>query len=323
VGALATLMVAAGCASSSPRATPAHRGTTTTAPPASSSTTAPPTSTSGRPSTTTAPPTTTTTAPQSPPQAGWAPIATTPTGVAVDGQTYTSPDGSQVTLARFRASQVHYALHVGSTDPPGGTSVPGAPGPAITAQEQPVLLAAFNGGFLAGAGAEGFEENGQVLEPLQAGLASLVIDANGNAQVGVWGQNVPTAGEQVVSVRQNLNPLVAGGQPAPDVQAVGDWGATLGGGAAVARSALGQDAQGNLIYAGSTSALPSDMAAALIQAGVVTGMELDINPEWVQLAVASTPGGALNAGVPGQSRPADQYQQGWTRDFVTVLYAPH
>jgi hypothetical protein len=48
-------------------------------------------------------------------------------------------------------------------------------------------------------------------------------------------------------------------------------------------------------------------------------MELDINPEWVQLAVARTPGGRLRAPIPGQVRPPTQYLTGWTRDFITVL----
>jgi len=48
-------------------------------------------------------------------------------------------------------------------------------------------------------------------------------------------------------------------------------------------------------------------------------MELDINPEWVQLDAASSPGGPLTAAVPGQHRPAAQYLTGWTRDFIAVL----
>jgi hypothetical protein len=48
-------------------------------------------------------------------------------------------------------------------------------------------------------------------------------------------------------------------------------------------------------------------------------MELDINPEWVQMDVASSPGGPLKAGIPGQHRPATQYLTGWTRDFIAVL----
>jgi hypothetical protein len=48
-------------------------------------------------------------------------------------------------------------------------------------------------------------------------------------------------------------------------------------------------------------------------------MELDINPEWVQLDVARVPGGHLTAAVPGQNRPADQFLVGWSRDYITVL----
>jgi hypothetical protein len=67
------------------------------------------------------------------------------------------------------------------------------------------------------------------------------------------------------------------------------------------------------------STTPADLAAALVAAGAVIGMELDINPQWVQLDAAPTPGAPLAAQVPGQNRPADQCQVGWTRDFVEVL----
>jgi hypothetical protein len=192
-------------------------------------------------------------------------------------------------------------------------------GATIGPDESLVLVAAFNGGFETSTGAGGFELNGQALIPLETGYASLVIDANGLAQVGIWGQGPPAPGEQVASVRQNLPPLVAGGQPSPEITNISAWGATLGGGAVVARSSLGEDSAGNLLYAASMDALPSDLATALIGAGVATGMELDINPEWVQLDAAPTPGAPLVAGIPGQNRPSDQYQVGWTRDFITVL----
>lgn len=262
----------------------------------------------------------TTTAAPSPAQAGWAVLSTVPSGVAVDQRRLTLADGSAVTILRFRAGQVRYALHVGSQDPP-TNGVPLGPQAqsAIGAAEQGQLLAAFNGGFETSTGAGGFEVDGRILTPLRPGLASLVIDASGSARVGVWGQDVPAPGEQVQSVRQNLVPLVASGQASPQVGDVAAWGATLGGGPAVARSALGQDSQGDLLYAASMAALPADLADALVQVGATTAMELDINPEWVQADTAPTPGAPLVAAVPGQHRPADQYQQGWTRDFVTVL----
>jgi hypothetical protein len=67
------------------------------------------------------------------------------------------------------------------------------------------------------------------------------------------------------------------------------------------------------------STTPADLADALAGSGARIAMELDINPEWVQLDTARRPGGPLSAAVPGQNRPADQYLVGWTRDFITVL----
>jgi hypothetical protein len=112
---------------------------------------------------------------------------------------------------------------------------------------------------------------------------------------------------------------VANGKPTAAAYDWRLWGATLGGGAYVARSALGQDAAGQLVYAASMSAVPADLARALADSGARIAMELDINPEWVQLDTATRPGGRLRADVPGQSRPAGQYLSGWSRDFVTVL----
>ena len=67
------------------------------------------------------------------------------------------------------------------------------------------------------------------------------------------------------------------------------------------------------------STTPEDLAQVLARSGAQIGMELDINPEWVQLDTAGTAGGALSPGVPHQNRPATQYLTGWTRDFITVL----
>ncbi len=291
-----------------------------TAPSAPKTTGVPPATTSTVPptTTTTVPPTTTTTIEQ--PQPGWAPVSMVGAKIAIDEQTVTGPAGGQVTVFRIRAGRASFRLHVGSSDPPVG-SAPISPGsgPAIAADEAPLLLAAFNGGFNSSTGVGGFEVDSQVLVPLVAGMASLVIDADGSARVGVWGTTVPVAGEQVVSVRQNLPPLVSGGQPSPNIGDVSAWGATLGGGTTVARSAVGEDALGNLLYAGGMSLQPADLAGALVSSGAVTAMELDINPEWVQLAWAATPGAPLNAGIPGQNRPANQYQLGWSRDFITAL----
>jgi hypothetical protein len=228
-------------------------------------------------------------------------------------------DGSLVTVAVFRGP-VRYVLHNGSLDPGYAAAVRGVQaGPAIGDAERKHLLAAFNGGFKLGVGAGGYEQEGHVISPLLSGYASLIIDRSGRGRIAVWGDGAPAAGEAVYSVRQNLQPLVERGRPTAAASDWYEWGATLGGGEDVARSALGEDGAGDLLYAGSMSASPMDMAQALAGKGARIGMELDINPEWVQLDIAPRPGGALRTAVPGQNRPADQYIWGWSRDFITVL----
>lgn len=261
--------------------------------------------------------TTTTTAPEQP---GWTTLSVGPHGIAIDERTYPQPDGTQVIVARFLHDHVNYGLHIGSQDPPtGGAPLGPQSGPAVSAAEAPLLLACFNGGFKVAAQAGGTMSSGTTLVPLRSGVASLVLDTTGRAQIGVWGSTVPTPGEQVANVRQNLPPLLLDGQPAADVADWQAWGATLGGVPRVARSALGEDASGNLLYAGAMAALPVDLADALVSAGAKTAMELDINPGTVHLETAATPGAPVVARIPGQNRPADQCQVGWTRDFVTVL----
>jgi hypothetical protein len=230
-------------------------------------------------------------------------------------------DGAHVTVAVFLGS-VRYVLHNGSADPGPAASGLVRAGPAVTGTERGQLLAAFNGGFKLSAGAGGYMQEGHVISALRPGLASLVIDRSGQARIGVWGHGLPAPGEAVYSVRQNLRPLVRNGRPTAASADWTVWGATLGGGAYVARSAIGQDAAGDLMYAASMSAVPADLAAALAGHGARTAMELDINPEWVQLDAAGRPGGTLAAEIPGQYRPPGQYLAGWTRDFFTVLAPP-
>ena len=230
-------------------------------------------------------------------------------------------DGALVTVATF-LGPVRYVLHNGSADPGPAASGVVRAGPAVTGAERRELLGAFNGGFKLSAGAGGYMQEGHVISPLEPGLASVVIDRSGQARIGVWDRGLPAPGEAVYSVRQNLRPLVLNGRPTAASADWTMWGATLGGGAYVARSAIGQDAAGDLMYAASMSAVPADLAAALAGHGARIAMELDINPEWVQLDAAGAPGGALIAEIPGQYRPADQYLAGWTRDFFTVLAQP-
>ena len=241
-----------------------------------------------------------------------------PVGPRVTVSRVRTADGSVLTVAVFGGS-VRYVLHNGSQDPGPGYAALVRAGPAVTGAERSRLLAAFNGGFLMRSRAGGYEQEGHVFRALRHGLASLVIDRSGQARIGIWGVDLPLPGEAVYSVRQNLWPLVVNGQPTAQAARWWRWGGTIGHTEYVARSALGQTASGELLYVASMSTTPEDLAVALARSGARIGLELDINPEWVQLATARAPGGSLTAAIPGQVRPATQYLTGWTRDFIAVL----
>ena len=223
-----------------------------------------------------------------------------------------------MTVAVFRGP-VRFALHYGSADP--GRRYAGLlqAGPAVTGTERQGLLAAFNGGFLLSSHSGGYVQEGHVIRGLRYGLGTVVIDRFGRARIGIWGEGLPVPGEIVYSARQNLGPLIVSGRPAANVDLWHQWGGTLAHAEYVARSSIGQDAAGDLIYAASMSTIPADLASALLRNGAVGAFELDINPEWVQLDTAGQPGGPLTAAIPSQVRPANQYLTGWTRDFFTVF----
>ncbi len=185
----------------------------------------------------TPPPSATSTTPV-PAQPGWTPVSTLATGVAIDERAITTPGGASVTLIRFRAGRIVFALHCGSQDPPtAGLALSVGAQPRIAATERAVLLGAFNGGFKVSAHAGGVEIDGHVFSPLVAGMASLVIDTNGAAHVGVWGATTPGPHETVASVRQNLPPLVIGAHPSPTISTTAAWGDPLHEVALTARSA--------------------------------------------------------------------------------------
>jgi hypothetical protein len=223
-------------------------------------------------------------------------------------------NGSNVVVMRADVYTTRLVLHAGYVDPGGDGWIAG---PAISAAERQDVLAAFNGGFRLNLGLGGFLVLGRGSGTIAPGLASVVTYADGTSDIGAWGQNVPAPGKRVISVRQNLGLLVNAGQPAADVDQYGPWGATLGGGFAVARSGLGIDRYGNLLWAGSTFATPRTIAMALIQSGAVRAMQLDINPMWVG-AFAFPNLTTQQILMPGQYNGLGTYLNPYSRDFFSV-----
>jgi hypothetical protein len=227
---------------------------------------------------------------------------------------------SGVTLLRFDQRLVHLALHAGSSEPEGQGW---AYGDRIGASEIHLVVAAFNGGFKLSYGSVGFVSGGRVAVPLTAGLASIVTYSNGTTQIGSWRQGVPTRGLKIASVLQNLHLLVDHGVVASNASSCVNacWGNTLGGGADVARSALGISREGQLVWAAGTSLSPAMIGQALANAGVVRAVELDINPEWVAgyLYLHHSGGPTPVPVVPGQLGIPGRLVASYSRDFFTIL----
>ena len=227
---------------------------------------------------------------------------------------------SGVDLLSFDQRVVSLHLHSGTID--AGASG-WRYGPDITGSELSRVVAAFNGGFRLDLGSGGFESYGRVGAPLRAGLGSIVTYKNGTTDIGSWNGQVPAAGQQVASVRQNLALLINHGQTASSVSCITCWGATIGGEAAPARAALGITADGHLIWAAGENLTPAALAGALLGAHVVRAVELDINPDWVAAffyAHQSVDGRPVPLPVlAGQTTIPGDYLVPWSRDFFTVV----
>jgi hypothetical protein len=228
-----------------------------------------------------------------------------------------SPSG--IAMLSFQQPEVQLRLHSGTID--AGTRG-WRYGPIIAGLEREHLVAAFNGGFRLNVGAGGFESYGRAAAPLGYGLGSIITYTDGTTDIGSWHQEVPAPGRTVGSVRQNLSLLIDHGTAAPTLDCLSCWGATLGGAIDPARSALGIQANGHLVWVGAEHATVTALADALLSAGVVRAVELDINPEWVAGYLYGHGGGSRPPApvpvIPGQQGIPGQYLAPWSRDFFTI-----
>lgn len=186
-----------------------------------------------------------------------------------------SSNGSPAYVAWIDHTRTRLALYPGLYEPPGATPR----GPAsIPASQRWRLLATFNGGFKASTGAGGFVVNGRAYEPLKPGMGTVVAFRDGTVNILSWQGRTPVGA--LVLARQNLPPLVWDGKPSARAGDNGLWGATLGGGSAVWRTAVGVTKAGDLVYAAAGGQTAASLARLMIGIGAVRAIQLDINPEW-------------------------------------------
>ena len=222
--------------------------------------------------------------------------------------------GTVAYVAWIDHTRTTLALYPGTLEPP--TASPRGLGEVPSGQRWR-LLATFNGGFKANAGAGGFLVNGVADEPLLDGMGTVVAHPNGRVDIVSW--HGPRTRRNLELARQNLPLLVNGGRPSANVDNVSAWGLTLGGGAAVWRSALGIDAQGDLLYVAADAQTPASLAHLLIRVGARRAIQLDINPEWPSFIAYRHRGGRdPRKVVPNPQEGIDRWLVADTRDFFAV-----
>lgn len=240
-------------------------------------------------------------------------------------QTYLHPDPAApsviANVVRFDQSELR-TVYVPGTREPGGTW---AWRSEIPRRERPRTVAAFNAGFKFRHTRGGvYTEGRHAVRPLAPGLASLVVDTDGRADVVAWpGASALTP--QVASVRQNLALIVDDGRPVPGLSKDrgGNWGTRRSQFQYTWRSAIGVDGTGRLVYAAGRQMTLMQLARAMVDAGAVRAMQLDIHDgvisfNWYRPDQRSPLGVDASKLMPSMQRPATRYLATDQRDFFLV-----
>jgi hypothetical protein len=207
-------------------------------------------------------------------------------------------------------------LYPGLQEP--SVSLPSRGPMEVPAQLRSNLVATFNSGFKLSDSGGGFATGGRTYAPMKTGMATILRYRNGKVDVRSW-TGGPDVGPALVYARQNLLLIVDRGRPNPHLSAGPEWGVTVGNAIRVWRSAVGVDAQGNLIYAAANDQTVSSLAAIMIHAGAVRAMELDINTYWTSFITYRRSGAGDPANLlPDMDRSPLRYLTPDDRDFFAV-----
>jgi hypothetical protein len=277
-----------------------------------------------------------------------APAAPTGQGTAPAPQpafmrTFVRPDEerpySRVLLVAMDMRQLDLAMEAGVEDPKplagphGNGRLPRDPQIATR------VVAAFNGAFKTEHGNYGMMVNRRVLLPPVPGAASVVVLKDARVGLGTWGSSPEIGGidgvapGDILSFRQNLDPLVDHGEVNPTKRAL--WGYTLpGNGMQTERSGIcvtdsgGGDAHaprvGHLVYAWGDDVSATTLGKAMKMAGCAYGMHLDMNPHhtgFVFANITDLKGRNYKSELlsPLMEIPTDRYIEYAPKDFFYVL----
>ncbi len=202
-------------------------------------------------------------------------------------RTFVRPDQerpyAEVLLVAMDMRQLELDMEAGSEDP---KPLVGANGPGRIPRDAPTytrVVAAFNGGFKTEHGNYGMMVKKRVLLPPQPGAATVAVLKDGRVGFGTWANTHEITGikdvadADIVSFRQNLDPLVDHGEVNPTKR--GLWGWTMPGtGVQTERSGVCTTTSGHIIYAWGEDVSATTLGKAMNMAGCSYGLHLDMNP---------------------------------------------
>lgn len=229
---------------------------------------------------------------------------------------------SEVLLVALDMRQLELGMQAGFEDPKPTIGPPGDGRLPDDPKKYRRIVATFNGAFKTTHGAYGMMVNHRVLLPPVKGGASVVVTDTGEVGLGSW-PNTFEIPKNIVSFRQNLDPLVEDGIANPTGRNL--WGWQLEGESVMThRSALCVTSAGHLYYAWGDEIDGATLGKALRQAGCSYGIHLDMNPAHTGFIFMDVQNpfkqkAELRIADPGMKIAVDKYVRGAPKDFFYVM----
>lgn len=229
---------------------------------------------------------------------------------------------AEVLLVAMDMRQLELGMQAGFEDPkptigpPGDGRLPDEPA------RYRRIVATFNGAFKTTHGAYGMMVNHRVLLPPVKGGASIVVTDSGEVGLGSWPNSFEIP-KNIISFRQNLDPLVEDGVANPTGRNL--WGWQLEGESVMThRSAVCVTSAGHLYYAWGDEIDGATLGRALRQAGCSYGIHLDMNPAHTGFVFTDVQNpfkakAELRLADPGMKIAIDKYVRGAPKDFFYVM----
>lgn len=161
----------------------------------------------------------------------------------------------------------------------------------------PGLLCAMNGGFKEEHGHYGMKVGGVLLIRPRVDGCTIARTKAGGVRIGAW-KSVVDEEPTFEQWRQTPACLIDNGKLHPGLfDENTNWGAALGGGTIVRRSAMGIDASGGVLFAAvSNHTSPRAIALAMLHAGSVAAAQLDINYSYPRFVIFPAGDGSASPG---------------------------